>query len=296
MRISPGHRWLVSLVVCSSLLAAVPAVATTYASIEPIPNQDVVGSEVLGNLVAQSFEVRAKWAQLLLDCGLVQGVIDALASDGTISSVNATNTFFGVAAGGFEGTTNPTYVFTVVDGGVNAASAADVETLVNAVGYVLSQGGTVHFSGDDGGAWDFPLDYVTVTFSAGPPGGALAQSFFEFVGTVDPALFTGLFAGYTQIGSALLFLQPAVGVQQFIDGMFDAASGFPGVTYAPLDMGLPTTALAGVAFRGNDWLANPGGDDYLVNVAQAPDADLGELPNLDELRQLHLGPSRSSTG
>lgn len=271
-------------------LAAVPAGATTYMSVEPIPNQDVVGEEVLGNLVALPFEDRELWSQLLIDCGLVQGVLDALAADGTVASVNASNTFFGVAAGGFEGQTNPTYVFTVVDSGVNAVATADVETVVNALGYVLSQGGTVHFSPDDGGAYDFPLDYVTVTFTAGPPSGSLAQTFFEHVGTVDPALFSGLFAGYTQIGAALLFLQPAVGVQQFTDGMFAAAQSFPNVAYAPFDgMGDPTTAPAGVAFRGNDWSANPGGSEYLAGIAQDPDADLGGIRNLNELRALHLG-------
>ncbi len=227
-------------------------------------------------------------AQLLLDCDLVQGVIDALGSDGTVTTLNAANTFFGVAAGGFEGFTNPTYVLTIVDDGVNAASAGDVETLVNALGFVLSQGGTVHFDPGDAGAYDFPLDYNTITFGAGPPSGDLAQEFFEHVGSIDPALFTGLFAGYTQIGAALLFLQPAVGVQQFIDGLFTASLTFPDVAYAPLDMfGDPTTAPAGVAFRGNDWIADPDGAGYLVNVAQDPDADLG-VDNLNDLRAFHL--------
>ena len=283
------RRFACSLILLFGL-AVSPASATTYISVEPIPNQDVVGEEVLGNLVALSFETRAQWAQLLLDCGLVQGVLEALAADGTVASVNMSNTFFGVAAGGFEGQTNPTYVFTVVDNGVNAVDPADVETVVNALGYVLSQGGTVHFTPDNGGAYDFPLDYVTVTFTAGPPNGALAQAFFEHIGTVDPALFSGLFAGYTQIGAALLFLQPAAGVQQFIDGMFAAAQTFPGVVYAPLDlMGLATTAAAGVAFRGNDWLANPDGAEYLAGVGQDPGADLGEVRNLEALREYHLG-------
>ena len=290
MRLSPVHRAVSRAVLFLTLLAAVPAAATTYASIEPIPNQDVVGSVVLDNLLSRPFEARAEWAQLLLDCGLVQGVLDALASDGTISTVNATNTFFGVAAGGFEGVTNPTYVFTVIDSGVNAASDSDIETVVNAVGFVLSQGGTVHFSPDEGGAWDFPLDFATVTFQAGPPSGPLAQDFFEFLGMIDPALFTGLFAGYTQLGAALLFLQPAVGVQQFVDGLSDAAATFPGVVYSPFDSGGdPTTAPAGVAFRGNDWIASPDGGDYLANIDQDPDADLGDLANLSELRSLHLG-------
>jgi hypothetical protein len=270
------------------VLAGLPAGAVTYLSVEPIPNQAVVGGQVLDNLLDLEPEVRMRWAELLAGCGLVQGVLDALASDGTLTTVNGTNTIFGVAAGGFEGQTNPTYVFTFVDSNVNAVSAADIETVANALGYVFSQGGTVHFSPDEPALYDFPLDYVTATFSSGPPGLAEAQAFFEHVGTVDPELFTGLFAGYTQIGAALLFLQPAAGTQQFVDGMFEATAMSPGVEYAPLDMnGDPTTALAGIAFRGNDWSADPEGRGYLNNVAQDPDADLGKLANLDDWRRFH---------
>jgi hypothetical protein len=280
---------LVLTFLCAVALTALPGHAVTYISVEPIPNQDVVGQEALDHILDLTFDVREQWARLLLDCDLVRGVIDALSSDGTITTINSANTFFTVAAGGFEGQTNPTYVFTLVDNGVNAASAADIETLVNALGYVLSQGGTVHLNPDDAGAYDFPLDYITISFTMGPPDGNLAQNFFEHVGTIDPDLFTGLFAGYTQIGVALLFLQPAVGVQQFIDGMFDASLTFPDVAYSPFDAGGdPTTASAGVAFRGNDWIADPDGSGYLDNVDQDPSADLGDQDNLNDLRDFHL--------
>ena len=294
METHPPRRLYASLLFALVALAATtflatPATATTYMSVEPVPNVDVVGQELLDNLVGLDFRVRARWADLLLDCNLVAGVINALASDGTVTTLNDANIFFSVAAGGFEGTTNPTYLFTIVDSGVNAASVADVETLVNALGYVLSQGGTIHFSPDDSGAYDFPLDYVTTTFTDRAPSGARAQAFFEHVGTVDPALFSGAFAGYTQLGAALLFLQPATDLQQFIDGMFEAAETFPNVEYGPLDDNSdPTSAQAGVAFRGNDWLADPDGSGYLDNVAQDPDADLRRRRNLNQWRAFHL--------
>jgi hypothetical protein len=56
------------------------------------------------------------WSNRLLnDCGIVHQVINALLSDGAISTVHPGNTSFRVAAGGFEAVTNPSYVFTVQD-------------------------------------------------------------------------------------------------------------------------------------------------------------------------------------
>ena len=76
-------------------------------------------------------------------------MIDALSAHGAITSVRPANTRFVVAAGGFEGATNPAFVFTVQDTGAGSASAADVNVLGNALGYVLNQGGTAHFSPDN---------------------------------------------------------------------------------------------------------------------------------------------------
>jgi len=269
-------------------LAVPPVAATTFMSVEPIPNEDVVGPDVLVNILSLEYGDRSDWAQLLIDCGLVQGVMDALSSDGTLSTVNSANTDFGVAAGGFEGQTNPSFVFTVLDDVVGGASEDDIETLVNALGYVFNQGGTTHFDPGNQKAYDFFLRFVVVSFS-GSLAGEDAEGFFEHVGTIDPNLFSGLFAGFTQIGDSMLFLQPAVSKRQFINGMFAAVSAFPGAEYLPFNPGgHPTTAKAGVGFRGNDWIAQPDGDGYLVNVAQDPFADLGALPNLGELRALHL--------
>ena len=69
-------------------------------------------------------------------------MIDALAADGAISTVNTGNTgntSVQVAAGGFEGTTHPSYVFTIRDSRLDPVIAADVNVFDNALGYVLNQ-------------------------------------------------------------------------------------------------------------------------------------------------------------
>jgi hypothetical protein len=221
----------------------------------------------------------------------VDSVIDALSAHGAITSVTATNTRFVVAAGGFEGATNPSYVFTIQDSGPGAASARDVNVLDNALGYVLNQGGTVHFSADNARAYAFALDFAVVTFP-GTLSGDEARQFFDRLGTIDAALWSGQFAGFTQVdfassptNNSMLFLQPAVTKQRFITGLAAAVETEPGATYFPLNnKGAPTTARAGIAFPGNDWLAFPGGDQYLANVGGTPQL----LSELAVLRQKHL--------
>lgn len=269
------------------------ASATSYVSAEPIPTADVVGQTDLDKLVALDYADRELWGQRLLDeCGIVDAVIDALTSDGAITSITAANTHAVVAAGGFEGQTNPSFVLTVQDTGVGAASQADVTVVSNALGYVLSQGGTAHFSPDDAMAYAFPLNYVVVTFS-GTLTGDGARDFFEFVGTIDPALYSGPLAGFTQIdfqGSAtnnsMLFLQPDVPKIQFIGGMYLSTLLYPSCpTYYPTNgIGIPKTKRAGIDFPFNDWLASPGGDGYLANVPASPSL----LASLGDLRSQHL--------
>jgi hypothetical protein len=205
--------------------------------------------------------------------------------------VTAANTRFVVAAGGFEGSTNPSYVFTVQDSGPGAVSEYDVNVLDNALGYVLNQGGTVHFSADNAKAYAFTLDYAVVTFP-GTLSGDEARLFFDGLGKIDPALWSGQFAGFTQVdfnssptNNSMLFLQPAVSKQRFIAGLSAAAAAEPGATYFPLKVnGAPTTTRAGIAFPGNDWLAFPNGDQYLANVGGTPQL----LSELAALRQRHL--------
>lgn len=83
----------------------------------------------------------------------------------------------------------------------------------------------------------------------------------------------------------MLFLQPAVSKRRFISGLSAAVEDDPRASYSPLkNNGAPTTARAGVAFPGNDWLAFPDGDQYLANVGSS--AQL--LSELAALRQQHL--------
>ena len=286
------------VVVAIALCLAVHTVsATTYMSVEPIPNRDVIGEGNLAKLRGIGYDNLELWSQRLLsECSAVDNVIDTLSTHGAISSITPVNTRFVVAAGGFEGATNPSFVSTVQDTGAGSASEADINVLSNALGYVLSQGSTAHFSPDNAKAYAFVLDYAVVTFR-GTLTGEEAGAFFEHVGTIDPALFSGLFAGFTQIdfgssssNNSMLFLQPAVSKNRFISGLSTAADDIRGARYFPLkNNGAPTTARAGVAFPSNDWAASPNGGEYLANIG-AP-SPLREA--LEALRQDHLTAVRN---
>jgi hypothetical protein len=296
MRIS--FRALTNLAVAGSLafLLLVPAhaaSATTFMSVEPVPSGDVVGEDNLATIRSIGYANLERWSNRLLDeCRVVDSVIDALSANGAISSVTSgANTRAVVAAGGFEGGTTPSFVFTIQDSGAGSVIETDVDVLSNALGYVLSQGSTAHFSPDNFKAYAFPLDYAVVTFS-GTLSGSEAQAFFEHLGTVDQALFSGLFAGFTQVdlagsltNNSMLFLQPAVSKRQFISGLSTAVQDDPRASYSPVkNNGAPTTARAGVAFPENDWLAFPEGDQYLANIGTSSPL----LSALAALRQLHL--------
>ena len=280
------------LVAALFLLAVENVSATTFMSAEPIPSEDVVGAQNLSALLAIGYANLERWSQrLLTECRTVDNVIDALTANGAISSVSTSNTQVVVAAGGFEAITDPSFVFTLQDAGAASVSAADVNVLDNALGYVLSQSGTTHFSPDNPKAYAFPLDYAVVTFT-GTLTGDQARQFFDHVGTVDPALWSGQFAGFTQIdfagsstNNSMLFLQPAASKHRFTSGLFEAVETQSGTTYSPLkNNGTPTTARAGVAFPGNDWLAFPNGDQYLANIGASSQL----LDELAVLRQRHL--------
>ena len=105
------------LVVAAGLVTAVHSVsATTYMSVEPIPHRDVIGEDDLARLRSIGYDRLARWSELLLSqCLVVDRVIEALTTHGAITSVAVgSNTEFVVAAGGFEGATNPSFVFTIV--------------------------------------------------------------------------------------------------------------------------------------------------------------------------------------
>ena len=281
------------VVLLAATLGVQPLAAITYISVEPIPNRDVVGQDALDTLLSAGYPNLERWSNRLLnDCGIVQNVIDVLTVNGAISTVNSRNTSVRVAAGGFEAVTNPSFVATVGDSGDDGVSEEDVNVLDNALGYVLNQGGTAHFSPDNAKAYSFSLDYAVVTF-AGTLTGTEAKAFFDYLGKIDVALWSGLFAGFTQIdfedsptNNSMLFLKPAATKRRFIDGLSTAAGTTDGATYVTLNnSGEPTTAKAGIAFPGNDWIAFPGGDQYLTNLNN-PSPQL--LAALASLRQQHL--------
>ena len=282
-----------ALLLLVATLAARAVVATTFMSVEPIPGGDVVGEPKLAVIESAGYANLELWSNRLLnDCGFVQRTIDALTADRAISTINGGNTVVGVAAGGFEGTTHPSFVFTMRDFGIEPVSASDVDVLDNALGYVLNQEGTAHFSPDNFKAYAFALDYAVVTFPS-PFDGVDAKAFFEYLGTIDPALFSGQFAGFTQIAfqgsplnNSMLFLKPAASKNQFIAGLSAAANTTQGAVYFPLkENEEPTTAKAGIAFPENDWIASPDGEEYLSRLG-TPSARL--LDDLAALRQAHL--------
>ena len=291
--ITTSRRKFFPFLIASILLATTLAVhATTYISVEPIPSRDVVGQDALDKIQSVGYANLELWSNRLLnECGIVHDVINALLADGAISTVNPGNTSFRVAAGGFEAVTNPSYVFTVQD----SVSEADVNVLDNALGYVLNQDGTAHFNPDNSRAYFFSLDYAVVTFAEALTGVA-AKGFFDHLGTIDPALWSGTFAGFTQIdfqgsptNNSMLFLKPAASKQRLITGLVTAADatldGIPDAMYVTLNNnGEPTTAKAGIAFPGNDWIAFPDGDEYLMQLGEVS-AEL--LIRLAALQQLH---------
>jgi hypothetical protein len=255
-------------------------------STEAVPNEAVVGGGNLAKILSIGYSNLETWSNRLLNqCRIVDSVIYALSSNGAISTVNSSNTRAVVGAGGFEAVTNPTFVFTVNDTGPGAVTAADVNVLDNAMGYVLSQGGTVHFNPSNPKAYDFPLDHAVVSFS-GNLSGLGAKAFFDYLGTIDPALWSGMFAGFTQVDNTMVFLKPATTKQQFITGLSTAASTYPFATYETLNNnGQPTTEKAGVAFPGNDWTLYLAGDQYLAKLGALSPKLLSDLASL---RRQHL--------
>ena len=62
-----------------------PVLATTYGSVEPIATPDVIDT---GILRMQRLEVRAAFAERLLQCGIVDQVIDVLNSNKSVKTIN----------------------------------------------------------------------------------------------------------------------------------------------------------------------------------------------------------------
>jgi hypothetical protein len=266
---------VVTAVLILSLCSTVQA--NKYGSVEPIANPAVIDTTPLRD---QPLKVREAFANRLLQCGIVSRVVDVLSSTGAITTINSLNTSFAVGAGGFAGATNPSYVYTVIDEGPNAANINDVKVLTDSLGYVLSQGSAFLLDSDDPASFDFAANYVVLNF-ARPPSIKTSAALFELVGRIDKDLFETDTSGYTQFGRAYLSLQSAVSDDRFIAGYVEAARKF-GVEYTPIVNGVPSLFVGGAAFPGNDWTLNPGGEEYLARIpSQSHRA-------LTRLRALHL--------
>jgi hypothetical protein len=248
------------------------AFANTYGSVEPIANPDVIDTDPLRD---QSLRVREAFADRLLECGIVDQVIEALTKTDAVSTINGLNTRFEVVAGGFAGSTTPAFGYTVIDSGPNGASIPDIEVLTNSLGYVLSQGSAFLLDADNTASYDFPANYVVLNFPEPPPIRRSA-ALFELVGQIDPELFETDTSGYTQFGRAYLSLQSAVPGQQFIDGYVAAAQQF-GVEYTPIVNGQPSLFQGGAAFPGNNWEVDTQGEEYLGRIPEAAHGKLGRI-------------------
>jgi hypothetical protein len=261
-----------STVLCLAL--AGPALPSTYGSVEPIANAAVIGTETLR---AQHLGVRGAFAERLLQCGIVDRVVTVLSASRSVRTINGLNTHVEVGAGGFAGDTNPSFVYTVIDRGPNAASHDDVAILTDALGYVLSQASAFLLDAEDASSFDFPAQYVVLDFDALP---SLQQSaaLFRTVGRIDPELFETDSSGFTQYGRAYLSLQSFVPDAQFIAGYVRAAAEF-GVQYTPVVGGLPSLFEGGAAFPGNDWIVSPNGEEYLARIPAQSHTALGKIRN-----------------
>jgi hypothetical protein len=260
------------------LTVSSPALATTYGSVEPIATPDVIDTSLLK---AQRLDVRAAFAERLLQCGIIEDVVSVLVSNKSITTINGLNAHIELGAGGFFGETNPSYVFTVIDSGPNAASHADIKVVTDSLAYVMSQASAFLLDADGAASFDFPANYVVLNFRT-PPSMKRSAALFETVGRIDPALFNTDTSGYTQFGRAYLSLQSAVENQQFIDGYVEAARQF-GVEYTPIVGGVPSLFEGGAAFPSNNWVLSPQGEEYL-----------GRIPAVNHraLRQLRHGHLR----
>ncbi|HVQ12943.1 MAG TPA: hypothetical protein VMS40_05105, partial [Vicinamibacterales bacterium] len=189
-----------------SLVLANGALADTFGSVEPVANPAVLDTSLLQR---QPLVVREAFARQLLQCGIVDQVIEALAETHAINTINGLNTRFEVGAGGFAGATNPAYVYTVIDGGPNAASHDDIKVLTDSLGYVFSQASAFLLDADHPASFDFPANYVVLNFPT-PPRLGQSAALFETVGRIDRELFASDTSGFTQFGRAYLSLRSAV--------------------------------------------------------------------------------------
>ena len=210
---------VVAVVLSFALCATLKA--NTYGSVEPLANPAVIDTSPLRD---QPLRVREAFANRLLQCGIVNRVVEALSSTGAITTINDLNTHFAVGAGGFAGSTNPSFVYTVIDDGPNRASIGDIKVLTDSLGYVMSQASAFLLDADNTSNFDFPANYVVLNFDTPPPI-AKSAALFRTVGRIDPELFLTDTSGYTQFGRAYLSLQSDVPDAQFIARLHSRGRG-----------------------------------------------------------------------
>ncbi len=271
------------LAILSSLALASQSSAGTYGSVEVIPNPAVLDTDRLRN---QDLDVRAAFARRLLACGIVDRVEESLSDTGAITTINGLNTRFEVGAGGFQGETNPAFVYTIADDGPNAASVGDIRVLTDSLGFVFSQASAFLLDSENPAGYDFPANYVVLNFAT-PPSLRRSARLFETVGQIDHELFDTDSSGYTQYGRAYLSLQSFVPDAQFIAGYSAAAAQF-GVEYTPVVGGVPSLFTGGAAFPGNDWTVSTHGEDYLSRIPVASHS------RLRAIRAYHLRVTREA--
>jgi hypothetical protein len=274
----PLHLLVAALCV---LYSVHPALAETFASVEPTASTAVVNVEPF---LEHDLEVRAAFAERLLQCGIVDDVERLLSRERATTTINDRNTHFQLAAGGFAGTTNPTYAFALDDTGPNAVSHADIQVLTDSLGYAMSQDSAFLLDADNPASFEFPANYVVLRFHRTPPLEDSAK-LFETVGRIDPELFETDTSGYTQVGRKYISLQSDVPDAEFIAGYVQAAREF-GVEYTPIVDGRPSLFQGGAGFPGNDWVAHPHGEDYLSRIPGRVHEALGRI------RDTHLSFTR----
>jgi hypothetical protein len=180
-----------------------------------------------------------------------------------------------VGAGGFAGHTNPSFVFTIVDAGPNAATHDDIKVFTDSLAYVMSQDSGFLLDADGTDSFDFTAQYVVLNF-ASPPPLRKSAALFEAVGRIDRDLFATDTSGYTQFGRAYLSLQSDVSDDRFISGYVQAAEEF-GVEYTPVVGGVPSLFAGRAAFPFNDWVVNRRGEEYLARIPAASHQALRKL-------------------
>ena len=177
-----------------------------------------------------------------------------------------------MGAGGFAGT-KPSYVYTVIDEGPNAASVGDVRVLTDSLGYVMSQASAFLLDADDTSSFDFPANYVVLNSTRRPRchvGGTVQDG-----GQIDPELFETDTSGYTRYGGPISHCNPMC-PSEFIAGYTPAATKF-GLEYTPIVNGAPSLFQGGAAFPGNDWTLSTRGEEYLSRIPAQSHRALGRI-------------------